>query len=175
MKRNVLFTLFLCVIVTLSLGSQLAQAQDAEPELIRVSGTYDYTPTILAALELDGVAYMDAVDEEVWSGDFEGTAVSGYRIVIESSGVWDAPIITEFEGTVLGDKEGTMVMVFTYKRMSATSHWFGEWWILSGTGDLANIHGRGVVWGPGWNPEDPEASPDVFYSGEIILVEPPSD
>ena len=37
------------------------------------------------------------------------------------------------------------------------------------------INGKGVAWGPGFNPEDPEAEPDVYYSGEVVFVEPASD
>lgn len=170
MKKNVVFIFFVCVVVTLSLGLPFVQAQDAEVELIPVSGGYYYVPELLSAIELNDTMYWDVIDEEFYSGDFEGTVVSSYRAVIDPSGTWDAWVLTEFSGTVLGDMEGTMTIMFTYTRYANTSEWFGEWWILGGTDDLATIHGTGVAWGLGFNPGDPDAtSPTTFYKGELII------
>jgi hypothetical protein len=92
-----------------------------------------------------------------------------------STGIWDAWLLAEFEGMVLGEYEGTMVIMSTYRRNAATADWYGEWMILSGTGDLATLQGHGVAWGPGFSASDPEASPDLFYSGEVVFVEPASE
>lgn len=168
MKKKTLITLIVGMVALLSMLSLPVFAQESES--IPVSGGYYYVPEILSAVELDGTVYSDVVDEEFYSGDFEGTAVSSYRAVISPTGTWDAWVLTEFSGTVLGDMEGTMTIMFIYSRYANTAEWFGEWWILGGTGDLANIHGTGVAWGPGFNPEDPTTTtPTTFYKGDLII------
>jgi hypothetical protein len=64
MKKNILLTVFVCVVVALSLGLPFAQAQDGESQIIPVSGTFDYTPTRNYALEVDGNAFIDATEDE---------------------------------------------------------------------------------------------------------------
>ena len=164
------FGIVLVALLAVLVIGQPVVTQENGAEIVRISGTLDYVPEILSSMDLNGYSYLDVASEGVWSGDFEGTEKSSYRVVIEPSGVWDAgAVLTKFEGTLLGDKEGTLVMVAHWKRNSPTAGWFGESWILSGTGDLANIHGKILWWGPGFNPEDPEASPDNFYSAELIV------
>jgi hypothetical protein len=175
MKKNISLTVFACVVVTLSLGLPFAQAQDGESPIIPVSGTFDYTPTRNYALEVGGSTFIDATEDEIWSGDFEGTSVAPFRVVASSTGIWDAWLLAEFEGAVLGEYEGTMVIMSTYRKNAATAEWYGEWMILSGTGDLATLQGHGVAWGPGFRATDPEASPDIYYSGEVVFVEPASE
>jgi hypothetical protein len=174
MKNKVSLIGFVFVVAVLLLTLP-AYAQEDGPEPIPVSGTYNYTPNILSTVVIDGTTYFDVTADAVWFGDFEGTEVANYRAVIEPSDAWDSGVISEFDGTVLGEYEGTMVIWSVWKRMSSTAHWYAEWWILSGTGDLANIYGRGHAWGPGFNPEDPEAEPDVYYSGEVFFAEPMSE
>jgi hypothetical protein len=94
--------------------------------------------------------------------------------VIWSSGVQDAWLLTEFEGTVLGEYEGTLVMIAIYDRPDGTAEWQGEWMIVSGTGDLANLRGHGVAWGPGSTNSD-DGITDILYTGEVMFLEPASD
>ena len=174
MKRNSFLTGFVLAVAGLLLVFP-AYAQDDGPESIPVSGTYNYTPNILSAVEVDGTMHFDVTAVAEYSGDFEGSEVANYRAVIEPTDAWDSGAIAEFEGTVLGEYEGTMVIWSVWKRQASTAHWYAEWWILSGTGDLANIYGRGFAWGPGFNPEDPEAKPHAYYSGNIFFAPPAGD
>lgn len=154
---------FCCLVLTALSGAAVAQ------EPIPVSGTFDYTPEVFARVPGGGGVFVDASEAEVWTGDIEGTAAAPFRVVVGPDGSFEAWILAEFEGTVLGEYGGTMVMASRYTRPAATAHWTGEWIILSGTGDLENVHGHGSAWGPGFNREDPEAGPDIFYSGEVIF------
>lgn len=156
-------TSVLCFSLVAMAGSALAQ------DRVPVSGSFDYTPEIFAQIAAGESTYFDASEDETWRGDIEGTAVSPFRMVITPDGVWDAWLYTEFEGTVLGDHEGTMVVLARYQRPAPDTHWSGEWIILSGTGDLEDVQGSGTAWGPGFNADDPNASPDIFYTGHVVL------
>jgi len=68
---------------------------------------------------------------------------------------------SDFEGTVMG-KEGTLVIQLVGWRY-LPEDWYGQWLIISGTGELANLRGQGIWWGPGFGAE----GPDIFYSGQI--------
>jgi hypothetical protein len=46
--------------------------------------------------------------------------------------------------------------------------------IVSGTGDLANLRGHGVAWGPGSTNSD-DGITDILYTGEVMFLEPASD
>lgn len=157
-------TSVVCFALAAFAGPALAQEQ------IPVSGSFDYTPEIFAQVPASGSMFFDASEDEVWVGDIAGTAVSPFRMVVTPDGVWDAWLYTEFAGTVLGEHEGTMVILARYQRPAPDAHWSGEWIILSGTGDLENVQGHGTSWGPGFNADDPEAGPDIFYSGQVVLA-----
>jgi urocanate hydratase len=139
-------------------------------EPIPVSGSFDYTWEELAAVVAGDTYVADYSEDETWLGDFEGTAVSPFLFVQRPSGSIEAWIYTEFEGTVLGEYEGTFVMMAVYKAPSDSTEWHGEWVILSGTGDLANLRGFGTAWGPGSSNED-DGITDIYYSGEVYFVE----
>lgn len=131
-----------------------ALAQEAIP----VSGSLNYTPEIFAKVSVGDSVFFDASEDEVWVGDFNGTAVAPFRMVVTPDGVWDAWLYAEFEGTVLGEYEGTMSIVSRYKRLAPNAHWAGEWIILSGTGELEDVQGHGTAWGPGFDPKETEST-----------------
>ena len=114
--------------------------------------------------------YGDFVEEEVWIGDIAGTAVAPFPFIGLSSGTQHAWLLADFEGTVLGEYEGTLVIMSTYSRPSEGTHWHGEWMIISGTGELENLRGYGTAWGPGSTNED-DGIIDIYYQGEIFFLE----
>jgi len=69
----------------------------------------------------------------------------------------------ELEGTVLGSDLGTLTILLTGKQDAPDQDWYGQWVIISGTGDLANARGRGTWGGPGFGAE----GPDIWYSGQV--------
>jgi hypothetical protein len=142
---------------------------------IPVSGTLDYTFTITDIWVADGNTFIEATEKEVWTGNFSGTAQSVFRVVIFSSGFWNVWLRSNFTGEVDG-KSGTMVIQLVGKRTwwdEERFWWYGQWVILSGTGELENLRGRGTWWGPGYEgvdeeiPEIPGERPDIYYEGEI--------
>lgn len=143
--------------------------------LIPVSGSFDYFWKPLASLEVDGHTFMDAFDfKEIWIGDLKGTATSLYPFVTWPSGVQEAWLITNFEGTVLGKYKGTLVIITIYDRPDGTAEWQGRWMIVSGTGDLEYLRGQGGAWGPGSTNED-NGIIDIYYTGQVMFLEPASD
>jgi len=172
MNKRIFIALTVCTVALLSVLSLPAVAQEQGP--FPVSGSVNYTYKLLASGESGGNTFMDATEDEVWTGDIEGTGVSPFPFVIWSSGVQDAWLLTEFKGTVLGKYKGTWVMLGIYSRPDATAQWEGEWMIVSGTGDLEHLRGHGVAWGPGSTNKD-DGVTDIFYTGEVMFLEPSSN
>jgi len=149
-----------CLVALLFLLS-ISGAHATEP--ILVSGTFDYVFTITGERWADGHWFIEAVEYEDWVGSFEGTAVSFFRVVWFNfpSGPLNVWLRGDFEGTAMG-RSGTMVIQLVGWRY-LPGEWAGQWVILSGTGELANLHGQGTWWGPGFG----AVGPDIYYSGSV--------
>lgn len=93
--------------------------------------------------------------KELYSVAFHGTAeggfMEGYEYAFYRGNV-------TFTGTVHG-KSGTLEILFIGTSPGELDDWNGTWRILSGTGELANLHGKGVFWANGLM--------DVHYEGQI--------
>lgn len=114
--------------------------------------------------EARGNTYMDIFEFGRWTGEFEGTSEEHGKVVIHRSGkvfFWGS---VSFEGKVKG-KPGTLELFVHGSKPDATSDWQGRWVIVSGTGDLATLRGRGPWWGPGWQ-GDPTEYGDIHYGGK---------
>lgn len=171
MKKRTSIMLIVYLVAVLAVLSLPVYAQDKGP--VPVSGSFNYTFKVLASGEAGGNTFMDGTEDEVWTGDFEGTAVSPFPFTMWSSGVQDAWLLTEFKGMALGKYKGTLVMIAIYHRPDATAQWEGEWMIVSGTGDLEHLRGHGVAWGPGSTNKD-DGITDISYTGEVMFLEPAS-
>jgi hypothetical protein len=113
----------------------------------------------------DGHTVINADAIEEWSGTFEGAA---YDIWF---GVWDTaefppfPPVgnfyahgrSKFENAQVMGKKGSLVILWKGDQPKGED-WKGEWTILSATGELKNLYGRGKWWGPSFN---------LDYSGQI--------
>lgn len=155
------------IVVCLFLLIAPVMADEESPTTVTVSGSFDFFPESYASFASDGRAFKDAYEEEIWVGDIVGTATAPFRVSINPDGTISAWLIAEFEGTILGEYEGTLVMLSLYTRHSKNTHWSGQWIIMSGTGDFVNLQGYGTAWGPGFIPDDPE--PDIYYLGHLIF------
>lgn len=139
--------------------SQLAAVYAKPPT--PVSGSFDYTFEVTDMREADGNVFLYATEDEIWEGDFEGTSQAVFRVGMFRSGFWNVWLRSYFTGTVQG-KSGTLIIQLVGKK-PGTADWYGQWVILSGTGELAGLHGRGVWWGPGFGAE----GPDIYYTGQV--------
>lgn len=161
--------LILLVFVTLFAATSQVMAQDAEPIVVPVSGTFDFFPEVRTPIDAENRGFRDAYETEVWHGDIVGEATAPFRVYINPDGRIAAWLLAEFEGSVVGEYEGTFVMISLYTRNSRDTHWTGEWIIMSGTGDFENVQGAGTAWGPGFKPDDEEQDPDIYYRGYIVF------
>lgn len=160
MNKRSLLLLPMLMIALLSMLSVPVHAKQPMP----VSGSFDYTFMVTGTKEADGNTFIYAEEYETWVGDLEGTAVARFRVEQFSSGFWNVWLRSEFTGTVLGlggTEEDTLVIQLVGKKPDG-GDWYGQWVIISGTGELANAHGRGTWWGPGFG-----NSPAIYYSGQI--------
>ena len=101
-----------------------------------------------------------ALRRQLGERDWTGCSASGSATV-------------KIRGTInctLDGKQGVVVMRSEGRRAAGAAEWQGQWVIVSATGALANMHGQGTWWGPGFNPANPGASPDVYYSGQILFA-----
>ena len=159
MRKKLLTLLVVCIVALLSALS-MPGVYATRP--IAVSGSFDYTFTITSERWPDDHYIFEATEWETWIGDFEGTAVSFFRVVWFKfpTGPLNVWLRSDFEGTVDG-KEGTLVIQLV--GWSHQGNWDGQWVIISGTGELENLHGKGVWGGPGFG----ASGPDIWYSGQI--------
>ena len=109
----------------------------------------DYIPSIVDSRTAGGNTFLNTTEVATWTGDFEGTSTELGRVVIHSSGMWSFNARSSFQGSVNG-KTGTLEMLLVGKRADENSLWAGQWNIISGTGELANLHGQGKWEGPGF-------------------------
>jgi len=164
MRKMLLTLLAVCVVTLLPTLSMPVYA--TKP--ILVEGYFDYVFEITDMRPADGNLFIYATEDEYWKGSFEGTAKSVFRVEMFSSGFWNVWLRSTFTGTVNGES-GTLVIQLVGKRPMEPEpgNWHGQWVIISGTGDLANLHGQGTWWGPGYEgPEIPGERPDIYY-GQI--------
>jgi hypothetical protein len=163
--RKMLLTPLIVSMVALLLTMSMSTVHATKP--IPVSGTFDYTFEIQDNRYANDHWIFEAEEYETWVGDFEGPAVSFFRVVYfnfvedPTLGPLNVWLRSDFEGTVMG-KEGTLVIQLVGWRY-LPGDWYGQWVIISGTGELANLHGQGTWGGPGFG--DP--GPDIWYSGQI--------
>jgi len=161
MRRIFSVAFLLCIVTLLFTLSTPVSATKPIP----VSGTFDYEFTIIDMWSADGKTFIYATEDETWEGSFTGTAQAVFLVIIFSEDFWYVWLRTTFTGEVDG-KFGTMIIQLVGKRTywdEDTFWWYGQWVIISGTDDLADIHGRGTWWGPGYGSE----GPDIFYEGQI--------
>ncbi len=160
MRKSLLTLLAVCIIPLLSTLS-ISTVYATRPT--SVSGIFDYTFAITSERWADGHYIFEATEYETWEGDFEGTAVSFFRVLWFKypKGPLNVWLRSDFEGTVDG-KTGTLVIQLVGWRYLPDDR-YGEWVIISETGDLANLHGRGYWGGPGFG----ASGPDIRYSGQI--------
>ncbi len=131
---------------------------------VEVHGDFTYTPLgcekewwandnqFLRGCSDEGTWYQDP---ETWKpGDFLGTSDEVYSVTLLSVtdpfeyeyGLYKGRVT--FKGEVAG-KEGTLEMLFVGKSPGNIAEWSGTWRIISGTGDLADLHGNGEFWSNG--------------------------
>lgn len=158
MKKK-LFVL-LIVLATFSLAAIPALA--GPPQTAR--GTWLYIPTLLGSRQVGCNTFLTTLEEAEWTGTFVGESMEDGKVVIRCNGKWSFKAIISFHDLTVDGKTGTLRMSAVGRRPDALSDWTGKFVILSGTGELANLRGQGIFWGPGWL-GDPTEQGVIYYEG----------
>jgi hypothetical protein len=165
MMNKIRLTLSGCLLVAL-LSMATAPAY-AAPHL-NAAGSFDYWPDMATAVvrQAHGNTFIHSTTTDLWTGTFAGAGQSESTVIMFAAG---SAVVT-IRGTInctLDGKHGVVTMQSVGRRAAGAAEWQGQWVIIRATGDLANMHGQGNWWGPGFNPADPNASPDIYYAGQI--------
>jgi len=98
--------------------------------------------------------FLYCTDEGDWAGDFVGTSFEEYVAVLhgfEGFFVYETGFYkgnATFDGVVEG-RAGTLEILFVGKSTGDINDWTGTWRIISGTGELENLHGTGTFYNNG--------------------------
>ena len=145
---------------------------------VDVSGDFVYVPVIVGLKQAGDNLFLDATDTATWTGAFEGDSTEEYVAVLyRTTGgldIFDPAFTFEhafYKGTVIFTGEvqgrmGTLEILFEGRSPGDLADWTGTWRILSGTGELANLHGTGIFYN---NTDDVgnKILGDIHYEGQI--------
>jgi len=139
-----------------------------------VEGDFIYTSTILSMRQEGNNLLLEAIDTATWTGAFVGTSTEEYKVVLHGvTGVFGTPDFrfekANYKGTVtftgeVQGRSGTVEILFVGQAEERLANWTGTWRIMSGTGELASLHGTGVFWN--------NAPRDIHYEGQIHFDPP---
>ena len=116
-----------------------------------VQGVMNWTTIVLDERVSGRNVFLKTYEDAVWTGSLSGTSTEDGVVVLygfEDTDPASYHGIASFEGEVFG-KSGTLEILILARVEDAFSDWEGTWVILSGTGDLSNLRGRGTLIGPG--------------------------
>jgi hypothetical protein len=172
MRKMLSAALLLCIVALLSV---LLIPTVLATKPTHVSGTLYYVPAIVDHRWAGRNLHLDTTEETDWTGGLVGHSYDEpCRVVIHGANTfpatdWDSRWYTaiatfeEGECTVAG-RTGGLVMRLVGKSGEPGEDWFGQWVIISGTGELAGIHGQGTWGGLGFIGAGPG---EIWYSGQI--------
>jgi len=163
MKKRML--MLLVTVLMVALLSTLSVPVYAGPPG-HAEGLWQYIPSVTSSRIADGNTFLDTTEVGQWTGTFSGVSTEIGKVVRHSSGFASFKGAVSFVGNV-GNKSGTFEMLAVGSKPDPSSEWEGMWVIISGTGDLATLHGQGTWWGPGYSSANPTEWGDIYYSGEI--------
>ena len=146
MKKFVKTICCLLILIALTVLALTPVTAYASPPT-EVNGTYTFgNTTILEVRQAGGNMIIKDVTEQSLYGDVTGTAIFERTFILHSNGKFNVQGICTVTVTE-GDRIGTFTerVVATGDVITGTVQ--GTTVILSGTGDLANMHGQGTITG----------------------------
>lgn len=130
-----------------TLGAAVLFAQPAgATSLIPASGTFVDVPTSTQVRMADGNLIITQTVTQTLTGTFTGTASQHTTTVVHRTGAANFHGAETCTCTVAG-KSGSLVLGFSGTGAPDGS-FEGQFVIISGTGDLANLNGRGTIQSP---------------------------
>jgi len=155
-KLQILSILFVMAFLFMTSVPALAGPPEA------AAGLWQYRTFILEVREAGCNTFLKTLEDGLWTGTFDGISTEDGTVVIHCSGAWSFNAIVSFEGSVAG-RNGTLTMSVVGSRPDGSADWEGKYVILSGTGELDNLRGQGIWWGPG--APAPGVWGDIEYEG----------
>lgn len=147
MRKMLLTPLIVCMVALLSLLSMPVHA--TEPT--QGSGSFDSSipettteswfagGNIIMHMQ-GGGGYLFGTFKGKWIHD-EWDVVHLTSGIVTFKGVWDTP-----DGVTVDGVQGTVHVSYWGTVDAATGAFQGQWVIISGTGELANLRGKGTMW-----------------------------
>jgi hypothetical protein len=123
-----------------------------------VAGTWAWSASGITFWEAGGNTHYSATEHDIFTGTFIGTGEGPFTMTLHRNGFFTGSGRTTFTGEVMG-KEGTLDIMWVGNTKNDLGWWWFKWVIISGTGELTNLHGSGTCWGPG--------PPGVDMTGKI--------
>ena len=142
-KLSILVSLLVVAMLALPMSTVFAKKP------IDVEGTFSATPGAVPVKWPGNNIMFEHSGVGEWTGDISGNTFGVHRWVKHANGITNVHVELTFSSvTVMGEpKSGTLSMLFLGK-ITGLGIGEGTWRITGGTGELANLHGRGT-WEPG--------------------------
>ncbi len=150
MKRERFLISVLVFLLLSAIASTISVVHAKESPIIEATGVATATEPfeVTGFRTADGNRFITgAFTDDLFTGTFEGSADNVFSLVLNPSGL-NVQLVFTFTGTVAG-REGTCLIKFQGNGVGIGEPISGTWTILSGTGDLANLHGTLKVEGRG--------------------------
>jgi hypothetical protein len=126
-----------------------------------ISGSFRQTSFVPSNTRtVDGVTSFDFTEQDTLTGSFTGTSLLQGSCVVRASGQGVCRARETFTGTVDG-RSGTAEFQDVSFLDQTTGAIRGSFTIVGGTGDLANLHGRGTFQGVGTT---------GTYAGQVVVA-----
>jgi hypothetical protein len=105
-----------------------------------------------------------------WTGTFSGSSREYGIGIFQDVGPMVFLDSILFDEVEVDGKTGSLYMDAFGNREYDGADWEGTWVITAGTGELENLRGHGIFWGPGWQ-WDPEACGIIYYKVKALEFE----
>jgi len=163
-------TLVAAVSIPLAVAAGSKAPQAISPKAAVGTWSWVNSGSVVWKTTHDGTQYLSGTEDGTWTGTFEGTSVDAFDGEIHADGSLFGLLRIAFTGTVAG-KTGTLEILTTWMvpERHPSAAMTGRWHIVSGTDELANLHGQGTWAYAGSDPSD-----HASYTGIIKEVVPPT-
>ena len=142
MKKVLLTLLLVCMV--------LPTAAYADPPGPNAVGSFVYTVTSSTERLAGDNLFVVGTDTAIYEGTFAGESTEEFVVVGHGSGFVFYKGTVSFTGKVFAgtanEREGTLEILFVGKSPGSFAEFTGTWRIISGGGDLADLHGQGTWW-----------------------------
>jgi len=144
MRKKISTLLMISAIILSALLIPTALAKEHIP----VSGNWAWYATDISVRPAGDNLHISAIEHDTFTGTFIGSGEGPFKMTWHPIGFYAGSGKTVFTGSVNGHS-GTCVIMWVGKTINEELWWSFKWIIISGTGELSNLHGKGTCYGPG--------------------------